>query len=158
VRREYRPVEGGLAGEALVMAYRAADGGAVLYFVADGRLGRRVPLPADAIAGDAGDAGDALVAAVKETLGRPAAPGDEVEAAPADPVAAPLDADQVNILMRWIYRRVGRPECVAAGADTPATQLADAIRGALRRDTGADFGDLQAGPPMEPGPIGEPAD
>ena len=45
LRREHRPVGGGLAGAPVVLCYPAAGGGAVLFFVHEGRLLRREAVP-----------------------------------------------------------------------------------------------------------------
>jgi DNA polymerase-3 subunit epsilon len=109
LRREYRPLAGGLAGGALVMAYPAAgeDAGAVLFFAREGRLARRVLVAPEALRED--------------DLTRIVADG--LAAAPS----AELDADQANILLRWIYRHIGRPECIPAGEGRPAAEVARAV-------------------------------
>lgn len=117
VRREYRPVEGGIAGEDLVMAYRASHGGGVLFFVRDGRLLRRLDVAPGDLQQRDGEALTALLEARADD--RP------------DPPHPPLDADQEAILLRWIYRHSGHPECVPAPAHTPTAEIARAVALAL---------------------------
>jgi DNA polymerase-3 subunit epsilon len=109
LRREYRPLAGGMAGGALVMSYPAAgeDAGAVLFFAREGRLTRRVLVAPEALQEDS------LTRIVAEGL----------SAAPS----ADLDADQANILLRWIYRHIGRPECISAGEELSAGEVARAV-------------------------------
>jgi hypothetical protein len=37
---------------------------------------------------------------------------------------APLDADQQNLALRWLHRRLSQPDVVPVAADTPAGGLA----------------------------------
>ncbi len=111
LRREYPPLAGGLAGDALVMAYPAAHAGAVLYFVRQGRLARRVVVPAR-------DLEESRLAGI-------------VAAGLAADAGGDLDADQASILLRWIYRRSGRPECVPAGDGVPPAAVARDVLAAL---------------------------
>jgi DNA polymerase-3 subunit epsilon len=115
VRRDYRPVEGGLAGGDVLMAYPVADGGAVLFFVREGRLRHRLRLPTEALNPDAVAT---LLAGLRE--------GPD----PA-PDRALLDDDQTNILLRWIYRRAGHSECIPARPDDPPEALARDVLAAL---------------------------
>ncbi|MGH2350045.1 MAG: hypothetical protein ACRDJN_00335, partial [Chloroflexota bacterium] len=114
IRREHRPIDGGLAGDDLLMAYPAADGGATLFFVRDGRLMRRVRIPA-------GHADRACLIPVIEQCLR--ADGPEAE--------APLDADQANIVLRWIYRHTGRPELIPITSETSVSDVGAAVEGVL---------------------------
>lgn len=124
VRREYRPVEGGLGGDDLIMAYRAAGGGAILFFVHDGQLRRRLHVPPEALESrdeEDGHTPSALVALIESGRQNALAP-------PAGPLPSDgaLDAHQGHILMRWIYRHSGDPECIPVTPDMPATELARA--------------------------------
>ena len=38
-----------------------------------------------------------------------------------------LDADQQNLVLRWLHRRLGQPEIVPLGSDTPVADLAAAL-------------------------------
>ncbi|MGH2371826.1 MAG: hypothetical protein ACRDI2_26945, partial [Chloroflexota bacterium] len=108
------------AGDDLLMAYPAADGGATLFFVRDGRLMRRVRIPA-------GHADRAcllpVIAQCLRAKGRERADGPEAE--------APLDADQANIVLRWIYRHTGRPELIPITSETSVSDVGAAVEGVL---------------------------
>jgi hypothetical protein len=132
VRREHRPLPGGLAGDALVLVYPAARGGAVLFFVHEGRLARRVVVP------EADLDATSLTATVADGL----AAGAEGELDALDALDAGLDSDQGSILLRWIYRRSGRPESVPAGEGAAPGDVARGILAVLGRDAPA--------PAMEP--------
>ena len=105
VRREYRPLAGGLAGEALVhgLPGGAGRGGALL-------RPRRAPRPAG---------GRRRGRTWRRRAWRRSSPawcpGPGERRRWGD-----LDADQASILLRWIYRHSGRPECVPAGDGAPA--------------------------------------
>ncbi len=45
-----------------------------------------------------------------------------------------LDADQARILLRWVYRRSGQPECVTVGAGETGEALALRVLEALRAE------------------------
>lgn len=108
VRRVYRPIEGGYAGGALLMAYPSAQGGLSLFFVRDGRLLRRQH-----------------VAPGEVTLDRLARWIDEQRAAsPADPLGEAVSGDATNLVLRWIYRHAGRSELLPVPGDVPARDLA----------------------------------
>jgi excinuclease UvrABC nuclease subunit len=113
VRREYRPLEGGLAGGTLLMTYPAAGGGAILFVVRDGKLVRRVVLDETQLAEPV------LVPLIAAAI----------EVPPAED--ARLDADQANILLRWIHRHTGQPECIPAGPGQSPASLAQVVRAAL---------------------------
>ncbi|HEX2034849.1 MAG TPA: exonuclease domain-containing protein [Chloroflexota bacterium] len=120
VRREHRPIEGGLAAHALLMVYRAAGSGAMLFFVRDGRLVRLARLPAeDAV--PAQDDGATPLAIIEDGL----------QALRAGPAETPLDADQSNILMRWIYRHSGQPQLIPLPPTITAPELAAVVERAL---------------------------
>src|SRR5262249_21312478 len=115
VRREYRPLDGGLGGGDLLMAYRAPDGGAVVYLVRDGRLRHRRQSSPEALNGES------LAAGLAALLGDPGPAPDE----------AVLDDDQTSILLRWIYRRTGHPECIPVRPGDRPEDLAGAVLSAL---------------------------
>jgi excinuclease UvrABC nuclease subunit len=150
VRQEYRPLEGGSAGGALVMAYPAADGGLVLFFVEDGRLCGRSHLPPGG-----GDAAAVHAALAKQLAGPPAhglnEEGTSRRTWPGGAGAAAdgteLDADQANILLRWIYQHSGQ-RCQTPVV--PGTRLADVaaaiVDGVLQADPGAAVDGEAAGP------------
>lgn len=97
VRKEYRPLDGGLAGGKLVMAYPSATGGMALFFVQDGRLTRRTHISASQTSSDA------LRSALSASW-----------PAPHESEQGELDVDCANILLRWIYHHIGRPELFPA--------------------------------------------
>jgi len=120
VRREHRPLAGGLAGEALVLVYPAARGGAVLFFVHEGRLARRVVVPET----------DLDVAHLTPIVADGLAAGaeGELDAGLDTGPDSGLDGDQGSILLRWIYRHSGRQESVPAG---DGAGPGDVVRGVL---------------------------
>jgi excinuclease ABC subunit C len=111
LRREHRPVGGGLAGAPVILCYPAAGGGAVLFFVREGQLVQREAVQREALSGEA------LVPLLDRGLA--ALPDGE------------LDADQARILLRWVYRRSGQPECVTVGAGETGEALAPRVLAAL---------------------------
>ncbi|HEX2325588.1 MAG TPA: exonuclease domain-containing protein, partial [Chloroflexota bacterium] len=124
LRREHRPVGGGLAGAPVVLCYPDAGGGAVLFLVREGRLLRREAAPREAL----------TVASLGPILARVLA--SETPAPDAERTTAAggedLDADQARILLRWVYRRSGKPECVTVGEGETEVALALRVLEALR--------------------------
>jgi hypothetical protein len=108
LRRDYRPVGGGLAGEgAVVMAYPASPDALVIFVVRDGRLVERLRVTRDAL---------------DEALGERL-----LQAAAQRPAGAPPDLSQTNLLLRWIHHRSGRPELIRIGQETTALGLREAL-------------------------------
>jgi hypothetical protein len=114
VRREYRPLPGGLAGGALVLAYPAADGRGALFFVHDGRLTGR----ARVMAAQASPA--ALEELIATHLRASASDYGPAEGLP------PLSLEQTNFLLRWIHQHSGQPELIPAGAGRQPHEIAAA--------------------------------
>jgi DNA polymerase-3 subunit epsilon len=114
IRRTYRPLEGCLAGEALVMAYPAPAGGLTLFLVRDGRrVGRsHVPIPCE----------HSPLAAVEAIL-------HQWQETPCDdePGHKTAGEAEVDLLLRWIYRHTGSPNLVPWPPERAARDVAAAV-------------------------------
>jgi len=113
VRRVYRPIEGGYAGGALLMAYPGAEGGLLLFFVRNGRLLCRQRFAPGEVSLEP------LARWIEELRAVP----------PDDPLGTAVPDDEANLVLRWLYRHTGRPELVpvpdgAASRDLAARVLA----------------------------------
>jgi hypothetical protein len=86
----------------------------VLFFVREGQLVRREAVPREALSGEA--------LAPLLAGGLAAVPDSD------------LDADQARILLRWVYRRSGQPECVTVGAGETGETLALRVLEALHSE------------------------
>ncbi|MGH2352545.1 MAG: exonuclease domain-containing protein [Chloroflexota bacterium] len=114
VRKEYRPLAGGLGGGGLVMAYPTADGSLALFYVQNGRPVARLRISA----AEARSPG--LLPLVEAHL-------------LAQTAQAELDVDETNVLLRWIFQQSERPEMIPAPAGTAPEGVAGIIVQAARR-------------------------
>jgi hypothetical protein len=114
VRREYRPLPGGLAGGVLVMAYPAADGRGALFFVHEGRLTSRARVAA----------AQASPAALEELIATHLR-ASATNQGPAEG-QPPLSLEQTNFLLRWIHQHSGQRELIPAGAGRQPHEIAAA--------------------------------
>jgi DNA polymerase-3 subunit epsilon len=111
VRKEVRPIGGGLAGEDLVMAYPAREGGLVLFVVHNGRLTRRAHVPAHTV--------------------EPAAIEAVLSGGDARPPGEAAGSSESDILLRWIYRHHGERNLVPVlGSGSVAAAAAAALAAA----------------------------
>ncbi|HEY7294675.1 MAG TPA: GIY-YIG nuclease family protein, partial [Dehalococcoidia bacterium] len=122
VRRDVFPIDGGRAGGTVLMGYPAASGGLRLFLLRDGHLLARKTVHG---------VGDALAAAC---LGDPAA-------AERDNA---LDADQTNILLRWLHRHLGQPQVLALPASVGPAAVAAFIEEQLARSQPFEEADVEA--------------
>jgi hypothetical protein len=114
VRRDIYPIDGARAGGAALMGYPAFTGGLRLFFIRDGQLLARETVRCGSEVG--------AVAARLLSLAPREYPSDALDA---------LDADQTNILLRWLHRNLGQPEVVAlpdgAGPETVAAAIEEQL-------------------------------
>jgi DNA polymerase-3 subunit epsilon len=113
LRKEHRPMEGGIGGDGVALVYPAAQGGWVVFLVRNGALAGRVRCGDDGL-------DEQQAAALLAMNGRG-------EAGEADAGTAGLDADQTNILLRWIYRNAGTPAVIALPAHPTADELGEIV-------------------------------
>lgn len=184
VRKEHRPIPGGLAGESLVMVFRSEMGGALLLVIQAGVMIGRVHVPEDqafapligaylqpllmreshpealsearmAVAPDGPDGVDRWNG--QETPGRTGAGG----AVGFQPFGAAISATQANIVLRWVYRHAGSRHLVPVEQDMSLEEVGAAAEYALwgtpgEVDSSADTVELEV--PLQPAEPIEPAE
>jgi hypothetical protein len=145
LRRDVCPVEGGRAGGAVLMGYPTPDGNLRLFLVRDGRLiARQTAQPGTSTAKIAQRlVRPATSAASEHEPGRPCQ-GHDGTCRSTDAghrtsdfglrtsnfglgAAGALDADQTNILLRWLHHHLGRPEVLPLPAEAGADEIAGAV-------------------------------
>jgi hypothetical protein len=108
VRKEYRPLAGGLGGGGLVMTYPTGEGSLAVFLVQDGRFLARFRIsPQEAETTSL----RALVEAHLSAQGAPAA----------------LDLAQTNVLLRWIFQHAGESSL----APVPPSSSPEAVSGMI---------------------------
>lgn len=112
VRREHRPIDGSLAGGALLLAYPAADEGAAeVFLLREGQL-----LAREQLSLNAPPARRELVRRIRTHV---------------NSGAGTLDLDRTNLLLRWVYRRYGTGELIAIDYSTRLEDAAAALAARL---------------------------
>ena len=114
VRKEYRPLAGGLGGGGLVMTYPTGEGSLAVFLVQDGRFLARFRIsPQEAETTSL----RALVEAHLSAQGAPAA----------------LDLSQTNVLLRWIFQHAGEPSLAPVPPSSSPEGVSGMIVEAVRR-------------------------